>query len=237
MKVQENVKARTVEQPTARSKRLTLQNLIAEGKEIWVRNQSGKISGKEAGNIVMQVGQGMAIDVVVIPPGADPVCLTDQVTPKLLAECMDLFKLVKAGALELLDPAQAEDYYQHNLSRKKIVEAKIEKLTKQTIDDDGVRPSPVKKVSQANIQVNPKVGDICLKAKHAAISEQEALEKLFEQESVLKMDDYNYILANGVYNGIKRWAQDRVNQLMQIDLQNVQNAEKDPVEASVEKHV
>lgn len=208
-------------EPTARTRRLTLQSLIADGSEIWVRNNSGKITGKDSGNIVLQVGQGNMIDKVVIPPGRDPVCLTDQVTPKLLAECMDLFKLVKSEALELLNPEQADEYYKQNTARKQIVEDKIKKLTtepaprpnvpKRTARDINFDHGPVdaKPVATDTYTIHPKLGDICLKAKHAAISEHEALERLLEQESVLTLDDYNYLSTNGVYNGVKRWARDQ----------------------------
>jgi len=143
------------------------------------------------------------VDVVVIPPGEDPVCLTDQVTPKLLADCMDLFKHVKSEMLELLDPADADTYYEKNQERKNIVEDKIKKFTTREKEGDSITPREAK---SANIQIHPKVGDICLKAKHAAVSEQEALEKLMEQKSVLTADDYNYIMSNGVFEGLKKWA-------------------------------
>jgi hypothetical protein len=211
---------------SSRKRRLTLQNLIAEGEEIWVVNRSAELTGKESGNIVLQVGSGNMIDTVVIPPGKDPVCLTDQVTPKLLADCMDLFKLVRSEALGLLDPKNAEEYYDKNKSRKKIVEEKINKFINMT-------PETVvsKKASSANVEINPKIGDICLKAKHAAMSEQQALEALMEQETVLKLDDYNYLMMNGVYNGVKRWAKDQQNKILQADLA----AEDDPVEAATNK--
>jgi len=212
---------------SARARRLTLQNLIAEGEEIWVANRSGELTGKEAGNIVLQVGSGNMIDTVVIPPGKDPVCLTDQVTPKLLADCMDLFKLVRSEALELLDPKNAEAYYDKNKSRKKIVEEKINKFIHMKPED-----VVVKKASSANVEINPKIGDICLKAKHAALSEHEALERLMEQESVLKLDDYNYLMMNGVYNGVKRWAKDQQNKLLKADMAVLDD---DPVEAALSK--
>jgi len=214
---------------SARARRLTLQNLIAEGEEIWVTNRSAELTGKESGNIVLQVGSGTMIDTVVIPPGKDPVCLTDQVTPKLLADCMDLFKLVRAEALGLLDPKNAEAYYDKNKSRRKIVEEKINKFIKMKPED-----VVVKKASSANVEISPKIGDICLKAKHAALSEHECLERLMEQEAVLKLDDYNYLMMNGVYNGVKRWAKDQQNKILKTELE-VLDEDEDPVEAAMSK--
>ena len=217
-----------VETPTTR--RLTLQNLLAENQEIWVRNKSGQVTKKQAGNIVMQVGSGMTIDVVTVPPGNDPVCLTEQVTPKLLAECMDLFKLVRTGALELLDPKQADAYYKQNKDRKIIMEKKIQSLlskerTPLTRKQKLNQMDPEKKVHEADMPINQKVGDICLKSKHANITEQEALERLMEQEAVLNMEDYSYLSTRGVYNGVKRWAKDQMSKLAEL--------EEDPVEATL----
>lgn len=194
---------------TARKRRITLQNLIADGDEIWVINRSGEKTGKEAGNIVLETRSGNMVDVVVIPPGEDPICLTDQVTPKLLADCMDLFKHVRSEMLELLDPKDADTYYAQNQERKVIVEEKINKFISREKEGNPKTPQEAK---SANVQIHPKVGDICLKAKHAAVSEREALEKLMEQTSVLTVDDYNYIVSNGVFDGLKNWAKERLEQ-------------------------
>jgi len=213
---------------TKTSRRLTLQNLLADGSEIWVTNRSGEATGKEAGNIVLQVGNGTAIDKVLIPPGKDPVCLTDQVTPKLLADCMDLFKLVKGGVLELMPPEMAEEYYAKHVARKDIVDSKIDRLTAGT-PNATLQPQ---KSKSANVEINPKVGDICLKAKHAAITESEALERLFEQEAVLTMDDYSYLSMNGVFNGVKRWAKEQISEIMKVADAELQEYMDDPVNAA-----
>lgn len=199
--------AKDAKMSSTRKRRITLQNLISEGSEIWVINRSGEKTGKEAGNIVLETRSGNMVDVVSIPPGEDPVCLTDQVTPSLLADCMDLFKHVRSGMLELLDPADADEYYEQNQERRKVMEEKIRKFTAREKDEGIDLP---KETKSSNVQIHPKVGDICLKAKHAAISEREALERLIEQSSVLTTDDYNYVLMNGVFDGVKGWAKDRL---------------------------
>jgi hypothetical protein len=209
LRVQKEHMREETPQIPSRVRRITLQTLFADGSEIWVRNNTGKLTGGEAGNIVLQVGNGNMIDKVIIPPGNDPVCLTDQVTPNLLKECMDLFKVVRSNALELLDPKNAEEYYEKNQNRRKVMDAKIQKLLDQKVD----APDKKKVATSTNASINPKVGDICLKSKHAAISEQEALEGLLEQESALTADDYNYIMANGIYNAPKNWARDQLKSM------------------------
>jgi len=209
---------------SARSRRLTLQNLLADGSEIWVRNNSGVITGREAGNIVLQVGSGNMVDSVMIPPGNDPVCLTDQVTPGLLKECMDLFKLVRTEALILLDPDDAENYYEQNKARKVAMEEKIARL----LNEEKAGASLPKQPTTSNVEIHPKVGDICLKARHGAITEKQALERAIEQQSVLTLDDYHYLSMNGVFTKLKQWAKDEARMLMRVP-------EDDPVEAAMAK--
>ena len=213
------------EVPVKKSPRLTLQNLIAEKKEIWVINRGGpETTHTDVGLIVLQVGSGDFLDKIIIPPGKDPVCLTEQATPKLLEECMDLFKMVRAGGLELLDPAQADEYYAENVARKQIVTDKIDQVLKS---QRVTSAAPRKAISDSSTTaVNSKVGDICLKAKHSAISEREALEKLMEQEAVLKVDDYKYLSVNGVFSGIKDWAKNKIKTVLDV-------RGTDPVETSI----
>jgi len=214
-----------MEAPVKRSPRLTLQNLIAENKEIWVINAAGpSTTSTDVGLICLQVGSGDFIDKIIIPPGKDPVCLTEQATPKMLAECMDLFKTVRAGGLVLLDPEQADAYYAENKARKQIVTDKIDQVLKS---QRVTSAAPRKAISDNSTSaVNSKVGDICLKAKHSAISEREALEKLMEQEAVLQVDDYKYLSVNGVFSGIKDWAKNKIKTMLDV-------RGTDPVETSI----
>ncbi len=91
-------------------KRVTLQRLLANQQEIWVRNKVASL-GKGSGVLIISISPDSP-DSVVVPPGRDPVCLTDQIDPESLRGCRDLFKLVTKGAFELLDPEDAENYFQ-----------------------------------------------------------------------------------------------------------------------------
>ena len=63
-----------------------------------------------------------------------------------------------------------------------------------------------------------------MKARHAAITEHEALERVMEQAEALNADDLNYLANNGHYVGIKRWAKQRLEELVN---------QADPVEAAL----
>lgn len=204
-------------------KRITLRELINTSSEIWVLNKSAEYTKKTACNVAFQVGHGDMVDMVIIPPGNDPVCITDQVDPESLKSCRDLFKLTKAGALELLDPKDADEYYARNKERKKIVEDKINSMLhqpkvdrpKRVIDFDHNRPDPnrVKKGIETMERMHPKVNDVCLKARHGAITEGAALESLIEQEPVFTAVEYQYLATNGVFNRVKVWAKQHLERL------------------------
>jgi hypothetical protein len=36
---------------------------------------------------------------------------------------------------------------------------------------------------------------------------------LMEQQSVLKLDDYNYLISNGGFSGVKSWAKEQIKAL------------------------
>jgi len=191
-----------------RSKRLTLRALIDADEEIWVINR-GKTPGDESGKVVFQIGSGAFVDSVVIPPGQDPICITDMVDPESLKSCRDLFKLVRGGTLELLDPSDADTYYEQHQERKAIVEEKIKKLMEAPL-----QPDQKTRIKQTSATLHPKVGDVCRRLAHANITERDAIEKLLEQKASLSEDDYQYLIQNGVHDSVKNWAQDQYKQVM-----------------------
>lgn len=201
-------------------KRITLRELISKGEEIWVRNRSAQHTKKHACNVAFQVGHGDMIDLVIVPPGNDPVCLTDQVDPESLKSCRDLFKLVNSGALELLDPKDADKYYAIHAERKKVVESKINAIlnpkrdipTRVKFDKDSPDPEKLKRGVENFSRMHPKVNDICLKARHGAITQAAAMEALLEQQSVFTAMEYQYLATNGVFDSVKRWAKENLEQ-------------------------
>lgn len=205
---------------TAKQKgRITLQKLIQDGKEVWVKNLTGTTDHlPEAGPVVFQIGTESA-DSVVIPPGKDPVCITDQVDPESLKGCRDLFKLIYRQALELLDPSQAEDYYMHNVERRKKLEEKIRKYVTRA-REEAKEDSPNVRES-ATSALSPKVAPLCLKAKHKSIEEEDMLEALIEQSGGFNEADFAYLASNGVFVSVKEWAKEALA-----------GNEEDPVEKS-----
>lgn len=192
---------------TAKTKRrLTLQHLLKEELPVWVVNKTGEVGTQEPAIVSIQVGSGDNWSSIKIPPGRDPVCITDWVDPVSLRSCRDLFTLVRKGILELKDPDKAEEYYEINDERKRIMDEKLEKYMSEKKEEELPTPRP----AESSQVLNPKIDSICMRAREGAIKERDALERLVEQESVLKEADYEYLLRNGVFESVKKWAKEHL---------------------------
>lgn len=211
-----------VQSKTKKPKRITLQWLIKNDEPVWVRNRTGDESSKHPpGLIAMQVGWGDSIGKVIIPPGDDPVCITDQVDPNSLKGCRDLFECIRRGGLELLDPDKAEEYYEKNEERRQVMEDKINDYLSGKQDD--VEQRTVQ--GQVASKVHPQVGDICQKARFNASNERQTLERCIEQSKGFGEEDFRYLSANGHFKSVKRWAEEQ--------LASLQRKKLDPVEVHV----
>lgn len=188
-------------------KRVTLQQLIKDNLPVWVRNTTGNPeTGQEPGDICLQVSSVHRMPPVVIPPGMDPVCITDQIDPDALKGFRDLFTAIQKGALELLDPEEAENYYQENEDRKNVMEDKIDRYINNRPDEK----MWVKEVTSTDVKIKPKVLDLCQRAKHSAVEERFMLERLMELSSILKESDYSYLASNGKFASVISWAKDQL---------------------------
>jgi RNase H-fold protein (predicted Holliday junction resolvase) len=124
--------------------------------------------------------------------------------------------LVNSGALELLDPAEAEKYYAENAGKKKRMEKKIaemRQLPKSTGENIEVRidgkPVTSEKTPQrksAKEKINGCVDNICLKLQHDAISSADAIEALEERESEFKKSDWDYLMKSSKSDAVTAWA-------------------------------
>lgn len=200
-------------------KRLRLRELLAKDLPIWVQNTSAAIAKAhkmKAGTITLQVGVGNTMERVLIPAGSDPVCLSDQIDSESLSKCRDLFKCVDAGALTVLDPDKAEEYYQKNEDRRGVAQQKIANEINKVQED-----VPVSAITATEVQVDPSVIEICqfLKHKIENMDDNEkvakSLERLDENRGTYNAEDLGYLLNNGKFKQIKAWAQKELKALEQ----------------------
>ena len=206
-----------LEQPMEMPERITLQFLLKHNLPVWVRNATGdKGVSKDPGIISIQVGSGTNRGRVIIPPGNDPVCITDQVDPESLRSCRDLFALSRRG-LEILDPNQAEEYYRNNEERRVVVEEGISNnLSNKKLDS---LPEKYRK-EQEKRAIHPKIEDMCVKSNHKIVHDQKFMETMHGIEKVLGVEDYKHVIMNCSSKVLQEWAQDRLEKI-------------DPVEAAI----
>jgi hypothetical protein len=211
---------------TEKTKRLNLRELLIKQEPIWVLNRTDRIAArkkvrkagrmeikKQPGVLVLQIGAGDAIDKLPIPPGRDPICLSDMAPYEDLLRCRDLFKAWNDRALDLLDPEKAEDYYLHNEGRREAVQKKIDDLKYgRHMDDEPMTPedwdsSAQKEVHQSSRPLDPFIQTLCLKLKKGKLEAAEALEQLEERGTLnFSEDDLAYLQANGRKKAVKEWA-------------------------------
>jgi len=221
-------------EPVAKPKRITLQYLIKYELPIWVINRGSK---GESCQVVLQAGDRANWKGITIPPGSDPICLTDLVPTDSLKSCYDLSAAIEKGALELLDPEKAEEYYDEKDDRRQVVKDKLNKYmyrqqenvpepkavrfgdddmgagdrNQRRFRDDGM-PEGVSQSRTKFVQSGPKakVGDLCQKAQFDAVDERGMLESLLELGSSLTAVDLDYIEKNGKFDSVRRWAKDQL---------------------------
>jgi hypothetical protein len=216
-----------VEMP--KSKRLNLLTLVNERKPIWVKNRTAAASGRESGVLVIQIGGKDNYGKITIIPGNEPQCISDQIDYESIRSCRELPNLINRGALELLDPEQAEQYYSQNEERRNIMSTKMSKYINR--EQDNV-PEPelvrygnetfqdavpaTKKISKfSTTEPKAKIGDLCHKAQVEAIDERSMLESLIEQSEVLNEVDLEHVLRNGHFDAVKNWAKDQLREKAQ----------------------
>jgi hypothetical protein len=194
---------------TVAKKRLNLQQMIREGKPIWVMNKSGeycKRTGKrhKAGIVIIQIGSGDTVDKVVVPPGPDPVCITDQVDSESLKSCRDLLRLCNNGVLDPLDPEFAEDYYTRNEARRALMEKKVHKA-KFSVQELLGTETP-QEVKESSVEIDPVIMGLLLKLKHDKMTVSEVIEKLNENFGNFSESDMEYLTRAASQDEIKKWA-------------------------------
>lgn len=187
--------------------RMNLKTLLDNNEPVWVENMSGRgwvPKGKTEWYpcvITVTVGAPPNHMKLIVPGGADPVCLTDQVDSSFLRTSNDLFRMISSGALKLLDPNCAEEYYLKNEERRAVIEQKIDDVRRHVIDDSHAATDEGK---AQDIKINDMVLNLCLQSKHGDIKEDKVYEKIFEKIAVLSEDDLSYMLVNMKFSSVKK---------------------------------
>lgn len=101
---------------------LSIHQLIKEELPIWVRNETQKVKG-QGFYVLVSISPDVRTPgrVIPIPPGPDPVCLSELVPFEDLRRSNSLFSCLASGILSLVSPEEAEEYYRKNPKRREVV--------------------------------------------------------------------------------------------------------------------
>jgi hypothetical protein len=121
-----------------------IDQVLDENKPVWIRNVH-----KPRGHVILTMtdrsGRVQKLD---IPGVKHPICISDRVTPDTIRNSRDLRDLITRRVLELVDPSEAERYYETNPNAREAVEKaylyldwgnpEIRKMREMGNDDDNL---------------------------------------------------------------------------------------------------
>jgi hypothetical protein len=190
----------------------SLMELFKEKAPIWVRNNSAKMLGEPVYVFLRLGDEHRSVKVDPIPPGDEPVCLTDKVPHKFLEECSDLFRLVDKGILEVVSPDEAEAYYRENPGKREVVRQKIRSLIEasesggarfqQMIGRTVMRQAPGAAVSGGSFEVSPRVKWLASAYKAGVLSREAFKVELSALADALTEVDKDYLRTQVKDDGI-----------------------------------
>lgn len=133
----------TTNTTTTRQKTIKLDDLIESG-DLWVRNTTDNRSRRTI--CVNYVNRGGNIKTELIPDTPHPIHLSNRMTKEQLRESTDLRRYIQTKALTLVDPAEAEDYYEKRPKAEEAVNHAYAKILNA--------PSPISRMSMIKTDPN-----------------------------------------------------------------------------------
>jgi len=166
----------------------TVFELLESRDPIWVVNNT------KSPSYLVALDFGRGIKFPPLPPGPDPVCLTDAIPHKNLSESYDFRQAVAKGLLQIVTDVSARNYFEKNAGRKEAIKQKLERLMKRsnlvTEEESG---SVVSRAQDARDILSPKVLQLHAAYKERNIKEKELLEELLEIQNDLQENDLEYL--------------------------------------------
>jgi hypothetical protein len=164
--------------------------LLEDREPIWVVNNTKEPS------CLVALSFGREVKFPPLPPGPDPICLTEQIPHKALANSYDFRQAVQKRLLRLITNDSALDYFEKNAGRKAAIKDKLKKLME--FPTSGITTME-KEGSVSNVAVDardtlmPKVLSLHAAFSNQSISEEALLEDLITLENDLGDNDLEFI--------------------------------------------
>lgn len=203
--------------------------LLEDREPIWVVNNTREPS------CLVALSFGREVKFPPLPPGPDPICLTEQIPHKALANSYDFRQAVQKKLLRLITNDSALGYFEKNVGRKEAIKEKLKQLMQvsagiTTMEKDG---------SVSNVAVDardtlmPKVLSLHAAFSNQSISEEALLEELITLENDLGDNDLEFIRALNSPS-VKRFVENVTKQRREAI---VEEAEKERAAAEVENEM
>jgi hypothetical protein len=193
---------------------LDLDGLLNDGKKIYVKNTS-----RPMGHIVLTfvTAHGKAVPRN-IPRTWIPVCLTDTLSPDIIAQSNELRQFLNKGILALVDPLEAqkeldtadaaEESKRLNLSdfsnKAEVTERTLTLENQYTAEANPLNPQGPEGMSDP---VNNRVKSTLLRVESKDITEREAVAEFRIMQGELSSHDLTYIISQAEGEGpLKRFA-------------------------------
>ena len=179
-------------------------DLLNTKESIWVINNTRN----PACLVALDFGPG--IKYPPIPPGPDPICVTEAIPHRALENSYDFRRALETGLLRLLTAASARNYYEINKGRKQALKEKLDSLMMPP--KDGVVPemsegAVTSRAVDARDLLTAKVLTVCTAFRERNIDEKALLEELISIQEDLNDNDLEYIRSTNSM-GAKRFAQE-----------------------------
>jgi hypothetical protein len=193
---------------------LDLDSLLNDGKKIYVKNTS-----RPMGHIVLTfvTAHGKAVPRN-IPRTWIPICLTDTLSPDIIAQSNELRQFINKGILALVEPETAqkelktadatEEEKRLNLSdfsqRAEVTEKTLTLESQYTPEANALNPQGPEGMMDP---VNNRVKSTLLRVESKDITEREAVAEFRIMEAELNPHDLTYIISQTEGEGpLKRFA-------------------------------
>lgn len=164
--------------------------LIQSKEPIWVINNTKNPSYL----VALDFGRGVKFPP--LPPGPDPICLTDMIPHKYIEESYDFHQAVAKGLLLIVTDQSAKEYFEKNKGRKEAIKAKLEQLIGSPgLVTETQAGAVTSRQSDARDLLSPKVLQLHLAFKERNIDEKTLLSELLEIQNDLTENELDYLRA------------------------------------------
>jgi len=183
----------------------SLNELIKEGKSIWVQNTTNPL-GIVSLSLDKEIG-------CTIPKSKEPVDLTLLASLETINKSTSLRKLLLGKALRLLTPedaARASKDLKDQVASALKVEPKEKEATSKSLMGNASEPDEVEEESK-DAELNVQVLQLVENLRNKKIKIAEALKALANLEETLSEEDFSYISSNCSSPSIKKWCLERLN--------------------------